>query len=186
MPWLYQFVLLTVLTVKETICPKIWAKLLPKIAKSPFPVDVRDEDVIILLSMINFLATWLKISGEMTFGRLDRKPIQGNGSKKLEFQLVLWASISHIFLSRGHLLLVLVYVFVRWCFFRWLSWGKWALKVITCPAMRKSTCPRLLDGNFFESSLRSSSLPTYSCRFLLAKSKTCTLGGASLKEWETY
>ena len=49
----------------------------------------------------------------MTFGQLDRKPIRGNGSKKLEFQLVLWASNSHILLSWGHFLLVLVYVFVR-------------------------------------------------------------------------
>ena len=47
----------------------------------------------------------------MTFGQLDRIPIQG--SKKLEFQPVLWASNSHTSLSRGHLLLVLVYVFVR-------------------------------------------------------------------------
>ena len=180
MPWLYQFVLLTVLTVIETIIlPAYLGKTYPpKIAKRPLPVDVHDEDVMILLSMINFWATWLKILGEMTFGQLDRIPIQG--SKKLEFQLVLWASNSRISLSRGHFLLVLVYVFVR----GWLSWSKWALKV-TCPAKRKSTCPRLLDGNFFEScSLRSSSLPTYSCRFLLAKSKTCTLGGASLKERE--
>ena len=35
-------------------------------------------------------------------------------------------------------------------------------------------------------SLRSSSLPTYSSRYLLTKSKTCTLGGANLKEREIY
>ena len=35
-------------------------------------------------------------------------------------------------------------------------------------------------------SLRSSSLPTCSSRYLLTKSKTCTLGGASLKERELY
>ena len=143
MPWLYQFVLLTVLTVIETIIlPAYLGKTYPpKIAKRPLSVDVHDEDVMILLNMINFRATWLKILGEMTFGQLDRIPIQG--SKKLEFQLVLWASNSHTSLSRGHLLLVLVYVFVR----GWLSWSNWALKV-TCPARRKSTCPRLLDGNF--------------------------------------
>lgn len=125
MPWLYQFVLLTVLTVIETIIlPAYLGKTYPpKIAKRPLPVDLQDEDVMILLSMINFRATWLKILGEMTFGQLDRIPIQG--SKKLEFQLVLWASNSRISLSRGQFLLVLVYVFVR----GWLSWSKWAIKV---------------------------------------------------------
>ena len=37
---------------------------------------------------------------------------------------------------------------------------------------------------YLSSSLRSSLLPTYSSRCLLAKSKTCTLGGTSLKERE--
>ena len=35
------FVLLSVLTLIETICPKIWFKLRLKSAKSPLPVDVR-------------------------------------------------------------------------------------------------------------------------------------------------
>ena len=35
------FVLLSVLTLIETICPKIWSKLRLKSAKSPLPVDVR-------------------------------------------------------------------------------------------------------------------------------------------------
>ena len=39
---------------------------------------------------------------------------------------------------------------------------------------------------YLSNSLLSSSLPTYSSRCLLAKSKTCTLGGASLKEREMY
>ena len=177
MLWLYQFVLLTVLTVMETVCPKIWAKLLPKLWKSIslWRARWRCYDI----------ARHDKFLGDLTkdFGRNDSRATgpqtyQGNGSKKLEFQLVLWASNSHILLSKGHFLLVLVYVFVR----GWLSWGKWALK-ITCAATRKSTCPRLLDENFSEScSLRSSSLSTYSCRCLLAKSKTYSLGGASLKE----
>ena len=39
---------------------------------------------------------------------------------------------------------------------------------------------------YLSNSLRSSSLPTYSSRCLLAKSKTCTIEGASLKEREIY
>ena len=35
------FVLLSVLTLIETICPKIWSKLRLKSAKTPLPVDVR-------------------------------------------------------------------------------------------------------------------------------------------------
>ena len=35
------FLLLSVVTLKDTICPKILAKPLPKNAKSPLPVDVR-------------------------------------------------------------------------------------------------------------------------------------------------
>ena len=35
------FLLLSVFTLKDTICPKILAKPLPKNAKSPLPVDVR-------------------------------------------------------------------------------------------------------------------------------------------------
>ena len=36
-----QFVLLSCFILIETIDPKHWAKPLPKLAKSPFPVDVR-------------------------------------------------------------------------------------------------------------------------------------------------
>ena len=39
---------------------------------------------------------------------------------------------------------------------------------------------------YLSNSLRSSSLPTYSSHCLVAKSKTCTLGGTSLKEREIY
>ena len=36
-----KLVLLSVFTLKETICPKIWLESLPKNAISPLPVDVR-------------------------------------------------------------------------------------------------------------------------------------------------
>ena len=36
-----KFVLLSVFTLKETICPKIWSKRRLKSAKGPLPVDVR-------------------------------------------------------------------------------------------------------------------------------------------------
>ena len=36
-----RFVLLSVFTLIETICPKIWANALPQSARSPLPVDVR-------------------------------------------------------------------------------------------------------------------------------------------------
>ena len=36
-----QFVLLSCFILIETIDPRHWAKPLPKLAKSPFPVDVR-------------------------------------------------------------------------------------------------------------------------------------------------
>ena len=38
--------------------------------------------------------------------------------KKIEFQLVLWASSCHIFLAQGHFLLVSVNDFIR----GWLAW----------------------------------------------------------------
>ena len=44
----------------------------------------------------------------------------------------------------------------------------------------------LQRSRYLSNSLRSSSLPTYSSRCLLAKSKTCTFGGISLKEREIY
>ena len=36
-----KFVFLSFFTIITTICPKIWAKTLPKNVKSPIPVDVR-------------------------------------------------------------------------------------------------------------------------------------------------
>ena len=35
-----KFVLLSVFTLKETICPRIWSKSRPKSAKRPLPVDI--------------------------------------------------------------------------------------------------------------------------------------------------
>ena len=39
--WRYQIVFLSVFTRIQMICPKSWSKSLPKIAKSPLPVDLR-------------------------------------------------------------------------------------------------------------------------------------------------
>ena len=36
-----KFALLSVFTLKETICPRICSKTLPRSSKSPLPVDVR-------------------------------------------------------------------------------------------------------------------------------------------------
>ena len=42
------FVLLGVLTLKETICPRIYRNSRPKSAKSPLPVDVRRSKMSLL------------------------------------------------------------------------------------------------------------------------------------------
>ena len=52
------------------------------------------------------------------------------GSKKPEFQLVLWASSSHILLAQGHFLLDLVNDFIR----RWLAYLSLTCKQALCGA----------------------------------------------------
>ena len=63
------------------------------------------------------------------------------GSKKLEFQLVLWVSSSRNLLARGHSLLILVHDFFRGWLARPLA--------VTCRAS-KSSCPGL-QVDFFSS-----------------------------------
>ena len=55
------FVLLSVLILIETICPKIWTKLRLKSAKSPLPVDVRRSKAS-LLKLPNLLLEEIRYS----------------------------------------------------------------------------------------------------------------------------
>ena len=50
-----KFELLSVFTLKETICPRICSKTLPRGAKSPLPVDVRRSKTSLLKLTIELL-----------------------------------------------------------------------------------------------------------------------------------
>ena len=57
-----------------------------------------------------------------------------------------------------------------------------SFRVRLCSIRKEYLCQNALQRfHFLSNLLRSSSLPTYSSRRLLTKSKTCTVGGASLK-----
>ena len=78
----------------------------------------------------------------------ERNLLSGFG-EKFEFQFVLWASNSHVFVAPGHFFLILVYDCLR---MTWLDpWpsGDKSFLIVTCPA-KWSTCPRLPGQVFFQ------------------------------------
>ena len=58
-----KFVFLSVFTIIEAICPKIWAKRRPKMKKRPLPVDVRRSKTSLLkLTKLQTEGTATKLS----------------------------------------------------------------------------------------------------------------------------
>ena len=55
MPWRYQIVLLSIFTLKETICPKLCSKSRLKSAKGSLPVDVRRSKTSLLKVLLKIM-----------------------------------------------------------------------------------------------------------------------------------